>query len=104
MRLKLAAIFVLIASPWSLGAMPTRAQIERFIAPAAQVNTCAGGVVGVIDSSGRQVVGYGVINCGGAVPDGRTVFEIGSVTKTFTATALAKMVSAGEVRLDQPVS
>ena len=104
MRLKLAAMILLAAAiPRSRAAMPTRADVDRFVAPAAQLNPCAGGVVGLIDSAGRQVVGYGVINCGGPVPDGKTIFEIGSVTKTFTATLLAQMVIAGEVRLDQPV-
>ena len=32
-----------------------------------------------------------------------TVFEIGSVTKTFTALLLAEMVGRGEVRLDEPI-
>jgi D-alanyl-D-alanine-carboxypeptidase/D-alanyl-D-alanine-endopeptidase len=33
-----------------------------------------------------------------------TAFEIGSITKTFTATLLADMVGRGEVRLSQPVA
>src|SRR5204862_268966 len=33
-----------------------------------------------------------------------TLFEIGSMTKTFTATNLADMVARGEVRLDDPVA
>lgn len=32
-----------------------------------------------------------------------TLFEIGSITKTFTATALASMVTEGKVKLDDPV-
>ncbi len=36
--------------------------------------------------------------------DGNTVFEIGSITKTFTSALLADMVQRGEVRLDDPVS
>ncbi|AGS69171.1 serine hydrolase domain-containing protein [Streptomyces collinus] len=48
----------------------------------------------------------------GAVRDGRsalhgadpgTLFEIGSVTKTFTALALARLTVRGAVRLDQPL-
>jgi CubicO group peptidase (beta-lactamase class C family) len=35
--------------------------------------------------------------------DDRTLFEIGSVTKTFTGTLLAQMVQSGEVRLDDPI-
>lgn len=36
-------------------------------------------------------------------PDEHTVFEIGSVTKTFTATLLAQMVQDGRVTLDEAV-
>jgi CubicO group peptidase (beta-lactamase class C family) len=45
-------------------------------------------------SSGRE----------GLVLDGNTVFEIGSITKTFTAALLAEMVARGEVQLDDPVA
>ena len=37
-------------------------------------------------------------------PDGHAVFEIGSVTKVFTAALLAEMAGRGEVALDQPVA
>jgi len=41
----------------------------------------------------------------GRVPDGpRSLFEIGSITKTFTATVLADMALEGLVALDDPVN
>ena len=40
----------------------------------------------------------------GHVPDGpRSIFEIGSITKVFTATLLAEMAREGLVALDDPV-
>jgi len=39
-----------------------------------------------------------------ATLDGDTVFEIGSVTKVFTALVLADMVERGELKLDDPVA
>jgi CubicO group peptidase (beta-lactamase class C family) len=40
----------------------------------------------------------------GHVPDGpRSIFEIGSITKVFTATLLAEMAAEGIVALDEPV-
>jgi serine-type D-Ala-D-Ala carboxypeptidase/endopeptidase len=58
-------------------------------------------VVGVIDADGRRrVFGH---TAGGRTFDGRTLFEIGSITKVYTATLLADMVERGEVKLDDPV-
>ncbi len=64
----------------------------------------AGIVVGLLHHGERsRVVAYGL----GAADrrlDGNSVFEIGSITKTFTATVLADMVRRGEVRLDEPIA
>ena len=62
-------------------------------------------VVGVIDSSGRRIVAYGVRSAADPrPPDGNTVFEIGSITKSFTGLVLADMIDKGEVGLDDPVA
>ncbi len=45
----------------------------------------------------------GISGVGGLPLDGNTIFEIGSITKVFTATILADMVRKGEVSLDDPV-
>ena len=64
----------------------------------------AGIAVGVIDADGtRRVIAYGP-GPGGKPLDGNSVFEIGSITKTFTSTLLADMVRRGEVTLDEPVA
>ena len=62
-------------------------------------------VVGVIDASGARVVSYGQIAEGDQRPlDGDTAFEIGSMTKVFTALALADMVRRGEVALEDRIA
>jgi D-alanyl-D-alanine-carboxypeptidase/D-alanyl-D-alanine-endopeptidase len=61
--------------------------------------------VGIIQRDRTAVFGFGRTATGGeTVPDGKTVFEIGSVTKVFTGLLLAEMVEDGSVRLDQPVA
>lgn len=52
----------------------------------------------------EKIITYG--HSGSAVDrlDGDTVFEIGSITKTFTSLLLTEMVTQGEVKLDDPVS
>ncbi|MBV8345110.1 MAG: serine hydrolase [Candidatus Eremiobacteraeota bacterium] len=59
--------------------------------------------VGVVDHGVQRIYVAGGAGNGRAV-DAHTLFEIGSVTKTFTATALAAMVLRKEVRLADPIS
>jgi len=66
-----------------------------------------GMVIGMIadDPQERWVVGYGKLSATDErVPDGDTVFEIGSITKVFTGILLAQAVEVGEVQLDDPIS
>ena len=61
-------------------------------------------VVGLVDGSGARYYSYGATaRTGGRPVDERTVFEIGSITKVFTALALADMAAHGLVGLDDPV-
>lgn len=60
-------------------------------------------VVGLLDAGGSRVVTWG--RSGTARPlDASTVFEIGSISKVFTALVLADMVRTGDVALDDPVA
>ncbi|MCK3779952.1 serine hydrolase [Ensifer sesbaniae] len=62
-------------------------------------------VVGITDANGRRIVAHGHPAKGDPRPvDGHTVFEIGSVTKVFTALLLADAVERGTLGLDTPVS
>ncbi|MGO9337155.1 MAG: serine hydrolase domain-containing protein [Terracidiphilus sp.] len=59
-------------------------------------STGAGVSIAVIQHDIRRVFSYGV-----AKPD--SIFEIGSITKTFTGLILSQMVEQGKVKLDDPV-
>jgi CubicO group peptidase (beta-lactamase class C family) len=60
-------------------------------------------VVGVLTRQGRRIYPYGSYTLDGdRRPDGRTVFEIGSITKVFTALLLALLGQDGAVQLDDP--
>lgn len=64
----------------------------------------AGIVVGLLEPDGHtRIVAYGDPGPGQPPLDGNSVFEIGSITKTFTATVLAELVQEGKVSLDDPV-
>ncbi|MFH8366208.1 serine hydrolase domain-containing protein [Streptomyces sp. NPDC018031] len=61
-------------------------------------------VVAVRHGGRRSVAAAGTTDhTGGAVSDAHTRFELGSVSKTYTALLLAEMVARGEVRLTDPV-
>jgi serine-type D-Ala-D-Ala carboxypeptidase/endopeptidase len=62
-------------------------------------------VVGIIDEKGTRIIAYGKPGLdSNKTVDGDTVYEIGSITKVFTATLLADMVKRGDVSLDDPIS
>ena len=64
-------------------------------------------VVGMIAADPQEswVIGYGRLSVTDErVPDGNTVYEIGSITKVFTGILLAQSVLNGEVKLDDPIS
>ena len=61
-------------------------------------------IVGILEHGERHTIAYGVRAAGADSVDERTVFEIGSITKVFTASLLAAMVQRGEVRLDDPIA
>jgi serine-type D-Ala-D-Ala carboxypeptidase/endopeptidase len=88
---------------------PSDAEIRKILAD--RVDTLAGPqdgigiVVGVIGPQGRRVISYGHLNQADPRPlGGDTLFEIGSVSKVFTALLLADMVRKGEVALADPVA
>jgi CubicO group peptidase (beta-lactamase class C family) len=101
----LISVAVLLTAP-SLGAqdIANDSTIRAIIKRRVDARLSTGIVVGVFGASGRRrVVSYGA--SGTARPlDANSVFEIGSITKTFTALVLADMVARGEIRYDDPVA
>ena len=61
--------------------------------------------IGVAGPDGTRTHGFGRLSADRpTAPDSTTVFEIGSVTKVFTALLLAEMAGRGEVALDDPIA
>jgi CubicO group peptidase (beta-lactamase class C family) len=62
-------------------------------------------VVGIVDEHNSSIVGCGKLDNGtDREVDGDTLFEIGSITKTFTALLLQDMIERGEMKLEDPVA
>jgi serine-type D-Ala-D-Ala carboxypeptidase/endopeptidase len=97
----LLGICLMTGSSANAGALPER--VEQ----AAQERIAAGTyqtlVFGVVDGDNSEVVAFGKLD-DGKPPGGDTVYEIGSVTKTFTATLLAQAALSGRATLDAPVA
>ena len=92
-----------IRSAAAASRFPSDDEILAIIKQRVEEKRSAGIVVGVLDGDGRtRVIAFGDPGPGQPALDGNTVFEIGSISKVFTATLLAEMVQEGRVRLDDP--
>ena len=63
-----------------------------------------GAALGILHDGTVTSRGFGVTNIDHPLPvTDRTLFQIGSISKTFTGTAIMRLVERGKVRLDAPV-
>ncbi|HZV70291.1 MAG TPA: serine hydrolase [Saprospiraceae bacterium] len=60
-------------------------------------------VVGIIDAQGPRYYSFGKTRDGGKKVDEHSIYEIGSISKVFTATLLADMITKGQLSADDPV-
>ena len=108
MRKLLPSFLLAVLSAVYAAAAPvaTDAEIRKILTERIDTHQKGVGiVVGVIEPDGRRIVAYGHHDRTGKRPvTGDTVFEIGSVTKVFTALLLADAVQRGEVALTDPIS
>ena len=100
-----ATALLALACGRSAAAAPADAAIRDILAE--RIDTYRGSVglvVGVIEPTGRRIVTHGRRAAADPRPlDGDALFEIGSITKVFTALLLADMVARGELALDEAV-
>jgi CubicO group peptidase (beta-lactamase class C family) len=82
--------------------IPADAEIARLIGERNAARAGQGMVVGVLEPGGQRVIAGGP--AGVPAFDGSSLFEIGSITKVFTALLLADMANKGEVSLDDPAA
>ena len=95
-----ALLFLLISLPAFAGAIPER--IETALKDRIAAGELPAAVVAMVDGENSAIEGFGAL-ADGKPPDGDTQFEIGSITKTFTATLLAEEAVAGKLTLDTPL-
>src|SRR5688572_15533624 len=62
-------------------------------------------IIGIVDSSGRTIFAEGNISDNDhRLPDGTTMYEIGSITKVFTSLVLAEMSLKKQLNVHDPIS
>ncbi|MEU8033812.1 serine hydrolase domain-containing protein, partial [Streptomyces sp. NPDC049099] len=81
-----------------------RERLAAFVETAAKEYGVPGAAVAVLTGGEEIHVTYGVTNVEHPLPiDEHTLFHLASVSKSFTATALMRLVEQGRVDLDAPV-
>jgi CubicO group peptidase (beta-lactamase class C family) len=98
---------VLWLAPSGLAGQQTtlKPKVDALAQPLIDRGVLVGLVIGIVDGGNSYVFGYGKVSRDvDRRPDGQTVFEIGSVTKVFTALLLADMAEQKLVGFDDPVA
>ena len=87
-----------------LGAFTKTIDIDKIIKDRVDSNLSVGMVVGIVDPEGTQFYHYGKQSMSDETPVNEdTLFEMGSITKVFTAVLLQEMDERGELSVDDPV-
>ncbi|WP_183556946.1 serine hydrolase [Mucilaginibacter sp. SP1R1] len=80
-------------------------QIEAVVRPYIQKANTVGLSVGILKDGNVSIYNYGeTTRDNGELPTPNTIFEIGSITKTFTSVLLAYYVNEGKVKLTDPIT
>jgi CubicO group peptidase (beta-lactamase class C family) len=79
--------------------------VDTMVAPFIASPLTKGLSIATFQNGTTQFFNYGKISdADQEAPTENTIYEIGSITKTFTATVLAQMVAEGKVSLADPIS
>lgn len=84
--------------------LPSDEEVRSILMDRVALGRNPGIVVGILDPDGPRVIAAGTSGREGVPLDGNTAFEIGSITKLFTAAVLEDMVLKGEVAFEDPVA
>jgi len=89
---------------WADDPSPVPGDVQESIRARVDLGLNAGIVIGVVTPQRTTFYAYGAMTVGGDAPvDEYTLFEIGSIGKTFTALLLADAVERGDLALDDMI-
>lgn len=83
--------------------MPLEKKIDLLVEPIVAFGNPSAAIIGIIRNGEQSIFSYGDAGLGNGPPLPNTQFEIGSITKTFTATLLSQFVMEGLLSLDDPL-
>jgi CubicO group peptidase (beta-lactamase class C family) len=79
-------------------------RLSEFVSQVMEKKGVSGVALGVLHNGEVSAAGFGVTNVDHPLPvTDETLFQIGSITKTFTGTAMMRLVEMGKVDLDATV-
>ncbi len=105
MRFTLSLVtMLLLGSPLHAAELDLQSQIDPLAKPLIDNGVAVGFTVGIYKDGKTQILSYGETTKGsGQAPDGNTLYEIGSISKVFTATLLASAQQRGKLKTSDPV-
>lgn len=78
--------------------------IDSLVRKYIQRSNTVGASVGIIKDGKTTIYNYGEVKKGSSIlPDNSTLFELGSITKTFTATLLSYYANQEKINLQDPI-
>jgi CubicO group peptidase (beta-lactamase class C family) len=80
-------------------------RINEIIAPFATLQSTAGVSIGIFKDNQELYYGYGETKKGnGVIPNSETLYEIGSITKTFTALLMMDYLQSNSLSIECPIN
>ena len=93
------------AMPQQESYFPSDTKVRELLQTLIERGESKGFVLGLLEPDGRRrVIVVGDAGAGAPPLSSKSVFEVGSIAKTFTGVILADMVRRGEVSLNDPLS
>lgn len=104
-KIPLTILCAILTSACSVAPQPDLpAEIARQAQARIDLGYHLGTVIGIVDSDGPRYYGFGVVSpTDPTTPNEHSIFEIGSITKTFTATLLADLDLQDAMDLESPL-
>lgn len=82
----------------------TDSSLQAFLRTSIEKHGVPGATLALLSNGVTTVAAAGVLNLDTRVPvTNDSMFQIGSITKVFTATLIMKLVDAGQLELDRPI-